>query len=244
MDQKIAYIPFSFPHLPRTRCAFAYGPGPSGLGGNLSLRGPDKEAALANRRRLKAALGFSGWRSLAQVHGTDMVFDPKEDSLETGGRREADGLATDRTGDALVIKTADCQPILLASRDGGVVAALHAGWRGSVADFPGKGVAAICERYALEPADLMAVRGPSLGPGASEFTRFEEEFGEAFRPYYSPETRTVDLWRLTRDQLLAAGLRPDAIFSLDLCTRSLPEFFSYRRDRTAGRQVSCIWKTA
>jgi len=244
MDKKVAYIPFSFPGLPNVRCAFGYGPGPCGLGpGNISLRAGDKNEALENRRGMKAALGFSGWRSLAQVHGTDMVYDSDEDTLETGGRVQADGLATSKTGDALVIKTADCQPILLASRDGAVVAALHAGWRGNVANFPGKGVAEICARYGLSPKDLMAVRGPSLGPSASEFTRFDEEFGEAFRPYYNDTTQTVDLWRLTRDQLVRAGLSPENVFSVDLCTHSLGEFFSYRRDRTAGRQAAFIWKT-
>ena len=70
---------------------------------------------------------------------------------------------------------------------------------------------------------------------------FEAEFGEAFRPYFDHRTRRVDLWRLTRDQLVAAGLSRDRIFGLDLCTRSLPLFFSYRRDKTTGRQASLIW---
>ena len=96
-------------------------------------------------------------------------------------------------------------------------------------------------RYGLAPEEFLAVRGPSLGPGAAQFIRFEEEFGEAFRPYFDYRTQRLDLWRLTRDQLTTAGLRRDRIYSLDLCTHDLPEFFSYRRDKSTGRQASLIW---
>ena len=65
--------------------------------------------------------------------------------------------------------------------------------------------------------------------------------GRASAPIFDYRTNRLDLWRLTRDQLKAVGLREDRIFSLDLCTHDLPQFFSYRRDRTTGRQVSLIW---
>ena len=243
MDNAVSVIPFAFPGITGVRCAFGLGRGPGGKGaGNISLKvGGDPQAARENRGKLKQMLGFRAWRSLVQVHGAAMVFDPGADTLRDGGTVEADGLATARPGDALVIKTADCQPILLAHRDGAHIAALHAGWRGNVMNFPGIGVAAFCERYGLRPKDLMAVRGPSLGPAASEFVLFHEEFGSQFREYYDPAKKTVNLWRLTRDQLQNAGLPPDAIFGLDLCTASLPEFYSYRRDKNAGRQASFIW---
>lgn len=243
MDNAVSVIPFAFPGIPGVRCAFGFGRNPAGHGnGNISLKiGEDPAAARNNRRALKRMLGFQGWRSLAQVHGPDMVFDPEIDTLENGGTVEADGLATTAPGDALVIKTADCQPILLAHKDGRHVAALHAGWRGNVMNFPGRGAAAFCARYNLDPKDLMAVRGPSLGPAASEFVNFNDEFGPEFKAYYDQENMTVDLWKLTRDQLEHAGVPPGAIFGIDLCTASLPEFFSYRRDKNAGRQGSLIW---
>jgi hypothetical protein len=51
----------------------------------------------------------------------------------------------------------------------------------------------------------------------------------------------MDLWSLTREQLLGAGIPAGSIFALDLCTASSPEFFSYRRDKVTGRQVGVIW---
>jgi copper oxidase (laccase) domain-containing protein len=121
------------------------------------------------------------------------------------------------------------------------VAGLHVGWRGNRAEFPGLAVAALCDRYGARPDELVAVRGPSLGPGSSEFVNFDLEWGEAYRAYHDPAARTVDLWRLTRDQLVRAGLKAGCIFSLDLDTCVLPEFFSYRRDRITGRQASLVW---
>lgn len=239
-------IPFAFPGLDRVGCAFgARAPGARGPldGGNISLDvGDDPRAVRSWRRAMRDALGLGPWQELRQVHGTQMLFDPDPGDIDAPGTIEADGLATARPGQALVIKTADCQPVLLAHESGSVVAALHVGWRGNVADFPGRGVRALCAEYGLEPSGLLAVRGPSLGPAASEFTNFETEFGPAFTPYHDPATHTVDLWRLTRDQLVAAGLLPERIHGLDLCTRSFPElFFSYRRQRACGRQASVIW---
>ncbi|WP_428569467.1 MAG: polyphenol oxidase family protein [Solidesulfovibrio sp. DCME] len=230
------HIPFAFPGLPRIGCAFGCGPDTMAFTG-----APDPAAVTATRQGLQRELGFRHWHSLRQVHGVHMIFEPEFDTLSRPSLETGDGLAESRPGRALAVKTADCQPVLIAHESQEVVAALHVGWRGNVADFCGRGVRSLCVRYGLDPRELYAVRGPSLGPGESEFTNFEAEFGEAFRPYFDYRSRRLDLWRLTRDQLVAAGLDRDRIFSLDLCTRSLPLFFSYRRDKTTGRQASLIW---
>ncbi|WP_461211534.1 polyphenol oxidase family protein [Desulfocurvus sp. DL9XJH121] len=241
----MTYIPFVFPGLDSVGCAFGLrgsGPGPFG-GANISLEvGDDAERVYANRQALQEALGFDHWQETRQVHGPQMIFDPEPGNIREPGFLDADGLATDQPGQALVIKTADCQPLLLAHKDGGHVAALHVGWRGNAMNFPATGVRDFCEEYGLSASDVLAVRGPSLGPGKSEFTNFDKEFGPDFERWRSQDGGHVDLWRMTRDQLVSAGLRPENIHSLDLCTMSLPElFFSYRREKDCGRQGSLIW---
>lgn len=240
------YIPFAFPDLPGVGCAFGLGAVAAGLAADTDasmafLNASNPRRVADNRYATQKLLGFSIWHSLRQVHGTHMIFEPEYDTLDRPSLEVGDGMAESRPGRALAIKTADCQPVLIAHESGRFVAALHVGWRGNVADFCGRAVRTFCVRYGLAPEELFAVRGPSLGPGAAEFTNFETEFGERFRPYFDHRTRRLDLWRLTRDQLTAAGLAPDRIFSLDLCTCSLPQFFSYRRDKTTGRQASLIW---
>ncbi|WP_043631672.1 polyphenol oxidase family protein [Desulfovibrio sp. TomC] len=229
-------IPFVFPDIPNVACAFGLGPDTMAFAG-----GSDPAAVTALRTALKAELGFTAWHSLRQVHGVDLIFEPEFETLDRPSIEAGDGLTETRPGHALAIKTADCQPVLVAHASGRYVMALHVGWRGNVQNFCARAVRSFCVRYGLSPHELSAVRGPSLGPGESQFTAFASEFGEKFRPYYDHRTCRVDLWRLTRDQLIAAGLDRDRIYALDLCTKSLPQFFSYRRDKTTGRQASLIW---
>jgi YfiH family protein len=247
----VTWIPFAFPGLRKVRCAFG-ARGQAGassdpsdeLGrGNISFDvGDEPERVLANRKRMREGLGFASWQELKQVHGTGMVFDPEEHAIEEPGRIQADGLATSKPGQALVIKTADCQPILLAHASGRYVAGLHSGWRGNRLGFPVSGVRDFCARYDLAPEDVYAARGPSLGPAASEFVHFEREWGEDYLPFFDQERRAMRLWALTRAQLVEAGLREENIFGLDLCTYELGAlFFSYRRNKHCGRQANLIW---
>jgi YfiH family protein len=241
----LEFIDFRFPGLDRVRCVFTTSKGGHSTGAfaqaNMSLEvGDDASAVRANRTQLRRMLGFPVWQELRQVHGQTMHFDLENDCLE-GVELEGDGLCTSRPGHALVIKTADCQPILLAHASGRHVAALHCGWRGNVVNFPAVGVRHFCAAYGLDPCEVLAVRGPSLGPGQSEFVNFKAEWPAAFSPYFNAKSQHMDLWSLTRDQLLGAGLHARNIFSLDLCTASSPQFFSYRRDKKTGRQAALIW---
>ncbi|MBL3581895.1 polyphenol oxidase family protein [Oleidesulfovibrio alaskensis] len=245
-------IPFRFPGIPAVRCAFQTrqggtdkdAAGPEYCGGNISYDvGDNAEHVTANRRMLHRQLGFDRWVELRQVHGDVLVTDSRPvTAVDERPRTEADGHTTDRPGDALIIKTADCQPILLAHTSGRYIAALHAGWRGNRAGFIGSAVARFCCRYGISPADVMAVRGPSLGPAAAQFVNFDTEWGPAWQHWFHKEHMTMDLWSLTRHQLHEAGLPREQIFTLDLCTWSLPDmFFSYRRAKASGRQAAFIW---
>lgn len=247
----IEAIDFRFPGLERVRCAFTTRKGgasqPPFDGANLSFDvGDDPLAVAANRRALAAQLGPELWCELRQVHGDVLHVEPASASLETfaacGAVLEGDALATARPGVALCIKTADCQPILLAHETGRFVAALHAGWRGNVLNLPGTAVTSLCARYGCRPCELFAVRGPSLGPEKAQFLNFAQEFGQEFLPFFDRRADTVDLWLLTRHQLERAGLAPESVFGLDRCTLSEPEaFFSYRAARKTGRMMSVIW---
>jgi len=229
------YIPFVFPSIPDVRCVFttrAYG--------SLVLpeTGEERAGAVAAREALRNSLGIAEWTELKQVHGDTFLINPEATPIAEDVFLEADGHATARKKHALCIKVADCQPILLA-HPGGYIAAIHAGWRGNVLRFVQSAVASFCREYNLDPADVCAVRGPSLG--YAEFINFECEWPAEFSPWYNVATRCMDLWALTRHQLGEAGLNPRNIYSLDLCTHSLNgQFFSHRR-KDSGRQIGLIW---
>jgi len=240
-------IPFRFPGLAGVSCAFTTRQGGASLppydAANLSFDVGDEPAHVAaNRDALCARLGLGQWCELRQVHGDALHIEPAPTPRDAASDLAGDALATSRPGLALVIKTADCQPVLLAHEAGRFVAALHVGWRGNVRNLPGSAVARLCAHYGCAPSELFAVRGPSLGPAQAQFTNFAAEFGDPFRPYFDPAAQTMDLWRLTRDQLTAAGLAPARLFGLDRCTQSEPEhFFSYRAAKQTGRMMSLIW---
>jgi hypothetical protein len=238
---------FRFPGLPGVACAFSTRRGGASLppfdGANLSLDvGDDPQRVIANRRALAAQLGLGEWCELKQVHGDMLHLEPAPTPLDAASGLMGDAQATSRPGLALVIKTADCQPVLLAHEAGRFVAALHVGWRGNVLNLPGSAVKRLCAHYGCAPRELYAVRGPSLGPARAEFTNFAAEFGEEFISFFDRRTETVDLWRLTRHQLAAAGLDPARVFGIDRCTQSNPaDYFSFRGARTTGRMMSLIW---
>lgn len=249
----VSYIPFVFPGVPQVRCAFQTRAGGVSLGefggGNIAFTVQDNpEHVIANRRNMLEDLrlqGMTAWAELMQVHGDGFVFEPEPVACETPVTAEGDGMATARPGLGLLIKTADCQPILIAHKSGAYIAAMHAGWRGNRCDFPITGVARFCERYGLEPRDLLAVRGPSLGPGKAEFVNFDKEWGAPYLPWFDANSKTMDLWGLTRHQLERAGLLARNIYGLDICTASNNEqFFSYRCARRSGRQASLVWIAA
>ena len=249
-QRKTMNIKFSFPGLKNIICAFGTRIGGLSKGpyttNNISLEvGDDLKCVLANRQKLKQELGFDKWIELKQIHGIDIHFDLDdvgENHSCAGVSLQGDGLATQKKGAGLVIKTADCQPIFLAHKSGRFIAALHCGWRGNRADFPVIGVQKFCTHYDIHPSEVLAVRGPSLGPCCAEFLDFSQHWPQKFSHYFNSQTQCMNLWRLTKDQLQKAGIRPENIFSLDLCTRCLEElFFSYRREKICGRQANIIY---
>ncbi|MBR3881269.1 MAG: polyphenol oxidase family protein [Mailhella sp.] len=244
----VTIIPFQFPGVPNVGCAF------TGRGfGNISLDLAARDQAptawadtVRARESIPAVLGVDAFAEVHQVHGVRTIFEPEAQSPTAPSVTDADGLATTRRGLALMIKTADCQPILIAHGSGRYVMGLHSGWKGNQQDYPYVAVQEFCQRYSLDPAELWAVRGPSLGPAASEFTNFASEWGQGFSRWFDTEKRTMNLWMLARDQLVRAGLLPSRVLGLDICTFDNAEnFFSYRQFRKHsvpdGRQASFIW---
>ena len=244
------FIRFCFPGVPDVECAFQTRMGGASSGsyaqGNVSLMvGDAPVAAAANRAALVLELGLEAVAEIQQVHGDRMLFEPPPECFlqaDVAPSMEGDGLAASRPGLGLLIKTADCQPLFFVHESGRAIAALHVGWRGNRINFPASGLRAFCARYNCAPAEVLAIRGPSLGPASAEFIHYEREWGASYAPWFDARRRTMDLWRLTRSQLEEAGMVAKRIFSLDLCTASLPQFFSHRRDKPTGRQANLIWR--
>jgi polyphenol oxidase len=176
-----------------------------------------------------------------QVHGRDVVVvrDPPGPG-ETVDAGSCDALITRLPGVGLVVQTADCVPVLLASSD--AVGAVHAGWRGAAANVAGAAV----ESFLASTGDIASVRawmGPSIGPCCYEVG---PEVAERFEPgFVRPGTGGkfhLDLPAVVRSQLVVAGVLPESIMQPNGCTMCGGErFASYRRDgERAGRMIALV----
>jgi hypothetical protein len=167
----------------------------------------------------------------------------------------ADAAWTTEPGLACVVGAADCLPVLLAARDGSVVAAAHAGWRGLAAGVLEATLAALHEGAGVRADQVLAWLGPCIGPEHFEVgADVLEAFGAhpqrvdgaavaAFR--FTPRPDGAPRWHADLARLAAARLtRAGVEFSgCGLCTYAdRSRFFSFRRDGRTGRMAAAIWR--
>lgn len=207
-----------------------------------------EEAALVdeNRTRLIRAVCGTGFDrtkavSAVQIHSTRIQAVTEADC----GRSDfsCDGFVTNRSGVPLLIKTADCLPILLCDSTSGIIGAVHSGWRGTAAGIAPQAVCAM-ERLGSEREHISVLIGPcihaccftvgedfisaveqQLPRAVSEQTLFRDDSGNWH----------ADLCRMTFLMLLSAGIRQEKIRAAEDCTCCRPElFFSHRA--TGGKR--------
>jgi YfiH family protein len=173
---------------------------------------------------------FPNLATLKQVHSAACVAAEGRAGLLGNG----DALLDNTPGAVVAVKTADCVPILLVDERSRAVAAVHAGWRGTVARIAEAAVAAMRDRFGSAPGDLHAAIGPGIGKCCYEVgPEVAAQFGERGMAH-------IDLTAVNRRQLIEAGVTARRIHASNLCTMCRPqEFHSFRRDKeAAGRLYS------
>lgn len=199
--------------------------------------GDDPARVARNRAILRASLPAEPvW--LRQVHGIAVL-----DADSGIAASEADASVARQTGSVCVILTADCLPVLFCDRDGSVVAAAHAGWRGLLGGMLEATVAAM----QLPPDRIMAWLGPAIGAQAFEvgaevrdaFVNAQAQAGAAFVARMGNKW-LADIYALARLRLQRIGV--DQVYGGGACTYSEAErFYSYRREGATGRMASLVW---
>jgi YfiH family protein len=170
--------------------------------------------------------------------------------LEDAGQKHylnnTDAVITSLKDVCVSIKTADCVPLLLYDPKQQVIAAIHAGWRGTMQMIVIRTIEKMMEEFATVPSDLFAGIGPSISPdvyevGEEVWRRFDPEFYLQTNPV-NVEKRLLDLRNANNQQLITAGVPPDQIEIAGICTFSDPDhFFSARRDGIkTGRMATGI----
>jgi polyphenol oxidase len=151
----------------------------------LSVAGPEDNAQLAQ------AVGARSVAMARQVHGRTVVV-MRDGEAAPAVTPEADVFVSNNSDVAVAIRVADCVPLLMADRARGVVAAVHAGWRGTAARAAVAALEALEREFGTKPADVVAAIGPSIGPCCYEVG---SELVDAFAAA-GHERHLIDRWFL------------------------------------------------
>lgn len=183
-----------------------------------------------------------------QVHGRTVLN--LNEARFAGAVPEADGLITARRGIALGMLTADCIPVFFYEPDAGVIALVHAGWRGVYAGILEEAVGQMKQGYGLKPDKIQVFLGPAIRKCCYEVG---DEFKDFFPDFYvtrTPDHLTegnagkgyFDLLGAAKSRLIEAGIRNNQIVDSEICTScSNGQFFSARREKTPERILSVIF---
>ena len=217
---------------------------------NLGGRwGDRREDVLENRRRVQLAAGGQAIFFATQVHGREVARVEQGTTPDGLMAIDADAVFTTLPEVPVGVYVADCVPILVADERTGACAAVHAGWRGTVAGVLAAAVARLVADAGARAADLRVAIGPSIGPccfevGPEVVAAVEAAFPAARAAgailERSPRPH-VDLPRLNRMAAEGAGVSPDAIDVAGLCTScDRGRFYSYRRDHGRTGQLAAF----
>ena len=222
-------------------------------------RDDDPAAVRENYRRFCAAVGAdpAGLVKNHQVHSDRIRRVGPDDQLPdpaAPGVLEADGLVTDRPGVCLTIFSGDCIPILLYDPHQNVIAAVHAGWRGTAAGAAFQGALAMTERYGCRPENILAAIGPGIAPCCFETHAdvpdgLRAGLGREAQDFIAPIPGTdkfhVDLKGANARWLERAGLDPAHIALCPACTACrLDRFWSHRIQGTRRGSMAAMIQLA
>jgi YfiH family protein len=223
---------------------------------NLSYVAWDaREHVDENRRRFLSALQLNPdhLSTLSQIHSSAFhIINGKAGQWNRS--LEGDALITQLDQVALAVQVADCFPVLIADPGSGVISAVHAGWRGVLGRILFHTLKGMQRSFRADPAGFVVAIGPGIRSccleiGADVAVAFETEFAGArlCTPRSEHEGKyLLDLPRALRQQLQQAGVPPETVFDLGLCTCChVDEFFSYRGEGVrSGRMMGVICKAA
>ncbi|RKD92458.1 peptidoglycan editing factor PgeF [Mangrovibacterium diazotrophicum] len=224
----------------------------AGWGGDGRCRftGDSAEVYADYRRELAESLGLKQVQFVfpRQTHSSHVVVVQK--SREVQDVEDTDALVTNQPGLCICVQTADCVPVLIYDPVRKVVAAIHAGWRGTVGKIVEKTVATMKSVFQSDPSDLLAGIGPSISTlnyeiGEDVIFAVRENFANHQQLLVSSEKEGkayFDLWKANQSVLLGAGLSALNIEVMNLCSYDEEhDFFSARRDGLlTGRMITGI----
>ena len=208
---------------------------------------PDRDVIRTNRSRVAEAMGIEPGRLVfpSQVHQTKVVYvtdvTPREELMET------DALITDHANICVAVMSADCVPILIYDRRNQAVAAIHSGWKGTVARIVDKTLQRMKDSFGTRGENILAAIGPSV---CQESYEVGEEVVASVNNVFGKDSALMipqpnnkaklDLWKANKLQLLEFGVSESDIEISNLCTVKNNEYFFSARKGDKGRFAAGI----
>ncbi|MBI3016508.1 MAG: peptidoglycan editing factor PgeF [Deltaproteobacteria bacterium] len=183
---------------------------------------------------------------IKQVHGNNVVLAQSEKELETYKQTSADSVLTKLRQTALIISTADCVPLLFCDLTKKVIAAAHAGWRGTSQNVAQTTIQALQTQFQCDPQNVVVAIGPAIQACCYEVDQnvydqiSQKDFFKSIA--HKKNHWMLSLPQMNHHQLVNSGVLKDHIWISPLCTAChLDQFYSYRKEsEKAGRQWSFI----
>ncbi len=204
-----------------------------------STVGDDPQAVQRNRELMYAALGVDGSRACTvwQVHSAETIIVTGPMKEGQGWLAQADGMVTDCPDLPLVMRFADCVPVLFYDPVREVIGMAHAGWRGTVLGAAANVARTMIDSFACRPQDIQVGIGPSIGPecyqvGADVVAAFREVFGDLEGLVHQAEDGStyLNLWEANRRALNALGIAQVEVAGICTASRT-DDFFSHRAEQ-------------
>jgi YfiH family protein len=174
---------------------------------------------------------------LEQTH-SDIVIDAGQATT----LQQADASYSDKAGVVCAVMTADCLPVLICTKDGQKIAAIHAGWKGLLAGIISNTL------MALNSNEVLVWLGAAISARCFEvgeevraaFVAKSPDFAAGFR-VTGNNKYLADIYQLARIELAARGIH--AVYGGEFCTYTDKDrFYSYRRETQTGRMATLIWR--
>jgi len=208
--------------------------------------GDDSVNVKKNREIILNEIGLKRLKkiySVKQVHGSSIInIDRNKDYRSDDILEEADCIITDLPDTPVMVMGADCNLILAADVDKKVVAAVHAGWKGTLNELVSKAILFLKKRFKSKAGDLFVSFGPSIRRCCYKVTgpvleKFVSRFGDGNFYLKKHNGIYLDLAMVNYMQLEKLGLKEKNISDCKMCTYCSPGFFSYRKSKITGRQA-------
>jgi len=200
--------------------------------------GDDKNDVYYNLDLILNIMNCKALISVNQIHSDIIVVLDSYKNIDF--KLNGDAIITNLTDIILLIKTADCQPVMLYDPVCSIIANIHSGWKGSILNIIGKTVDKMQKIYSSKPENIYAGIGPSLGPCCAEFINYKKEIPKEFWKYKLPNNY-FNFWEISFDQLCLSGVKPENIMISNICTAcNTKDFYSYRKEKKTGRFASAI----